>query len=360
MAKPSNVVPITSRPRLARGDIAEIVRARFAENVGKTVTIIRRESAGDLPGDWFKWNESRIDRREGVGAPGANGEPRMIELLEDVGRPCTNGIVLQAHADFRPSIRPIYGVCTNSHRIKHVGSCVLLEVDGTPIVSTAAHLIDDLKITELLIAGLVGTELVRIQGGRIKTTPGRGGIRRQFDPFDCAFWQPPEATIAALGPVKFLDASRISHNRAPIENRLYTAIGYPISRNKDRVDHAAEELSIGVSMYTSSMEPMPKLAALRGVSGNEHFFMRFEKHAFTADGTHMNAFGPDGLSGGALLDLGDFSSPEVYAKGIRRKALLSGMLIEHNKQHHALIAVKIGPIINGIRLALARRVEVRT
>jgi hypothetical protein len=53
--QPTNVVSITSRPRLTTGDTAEIVNARFAENVGKTVTIIRREPApDDLPGDWFK------------------------------------------------------------------------------------------------------------------------------------------------------------------------------------------------------------------------------------------------------------------------------------------------------------------
>jgi hypothetical protein len=31
------------------------------------------------------------------------------------------------------------------------------------------------------------------------------------------------------------------------------------------------------------------------------------------------------------------------------------MLIEHSKPHRALVAVKIGPIVNGARLALARR-----
>jgi hypothetical protein len=66
---------------------------------------------------------------------------------------------------------------------------------------------------------------------------------------------------------------------------------------------------IDVRQYTTGVETMPKLATALGVSGNEHYFMRFGKHAFAADGEHMNTFGPGGLSGGALLDLGDFSSP---------------------------------------------------
>ena len=279
----------------------------------------------------------------------------MIDLIEDLAQARIHECAMQAHAEFRPSIRPVYATDRFTGRSEHIGSCVLLDIGGTPTVSTAAHLIDEVKHAELSIAGLVGTRLVSIVGGRIKTTPDRGGVRRQFDHFDCAFWVPTDSAVEALGPVEFIKAPRISHNRSEVECRIYTAIGYPISRNKDRVDHASGQLSTGISMYTASVEAMPKLAAERGVSGNEHFFMRFGKHAFTADGEHMNTFGPVGLSGGALLDLGDFSSPEVYALGAKRKPLLSGMLIEHSKQHRALVAVKIGPIVNGIRRALARR-----
>jgi hypothetical protein len=279
----------------------------------------------------------------------------MIELIEDLEKARIHECAMHAQAEFRSSIRPIYAADRLTGRPGHIGSCVLLDIDGTPIVSTAAHLIDEVKHTELFIAGTVGTKLVRIVGGRIKTTPDRGGVRRQFDHFDCAFWRPTDYAVQALGAVEFIKAPRISHNRSAVEGRLYTAIGYPISRNKNRVDHLSGQLSTGISMYTTGVETMPKLATALGVSGNEHYFMRFGKHAFAADGEHMNTFGPGGLSGGALLDLGDFSSPEIYAPGARRQPLLSGMLIEHSKPHRALVAVKIGPIVNGARLALARR-----
>jgi hypothetical protein len=60
------------------------------------------------------------------------------------------------------------------------------------------------------------------------------------------------------------------------------------------------------------------------------------------------------LSGGALLDLGDFTSPAAYAADAAHSAQLAGMLIENKEKHGALVAVRIGPVVRGIRRTLAR------
>jgi hypothetical protein len=66
-------------------------------------------------------------------------------------------------------------------------------------------------------------------------------------------------------------------------------------------------------------------------------------------------FYPEGLSGGALLDLGDFTTFAIYAGETRQRARLAAMFIEyHQKKYRALVAVKIGPIVSGIRNALRR------
>jgi hypothetical protein len=106
-------------------------------------------------------------------------------------------------------------------------------------------------------------------------------------------------------------------------------------------------------MYTANVEAMPDLAAKLGVSGAEHFFLCFEKRAFTGQGASENTFGPKRLSGGALLDLGDFISPESYARDPKSSALLSGMVIEYYEEYRALVAVRIYGIVNGIRRVLA-------
>jgi len=53
-------------------------------------------------------------------------------------------------ADFKTSVRPIYGLL-DDRRLTHIGSCLLLEIDGKRVVSTAAHIADDLALTPATI-----------------------------------------------------------------------------------------------------------------------------------------------------------------------------------------------------------------
>lgn len=261
---------------------------------------------------------------------------------------------LQAERDFRASVRPVYRNSAANPRPEHIGTCLLLNVDGVPIIVTAAHILDHLSEHSLYIAGSVGASPVPLLGGEAMATP-KLADGRASDHFDTAIWQPPLSAVEALGAVDFLDIARISHNRSPSEGRLYTALGYPVSRNKKAVNHATRSISTHVSMYTAGAEDIPELASKLGVSGFDHLFLRFERHAFTGDGARVNTFGPRGLSGGALLDLGEFTSAESYARDPKWSALLSGMVIEYYGDHRALVAVRIGTIVNSIRSSLARR-----
>jgi len=205
-------------------------------------------------------------------------EAGMIEPLDPRDR-----FTLQAEREFRASIRPIYrNISAIDSRPMHIASCLLLNVDGTPIVSTAAHVIDHLRESPLYVGGSKGVALVPITGGRIRSTsiPHSG---RQSDHFDSAFWEPPQSAVTAMGKVEFLNDSRLSRV-VPTPGRLYTAIGYPISRNKSSINHATNSITTRISMYTANVEAMPDLVGKLGVSGAEHFFLRFEKRAFTGDG----------------------------------------------------------------------------
>jgi hypothetical protein len=81
-------------------------------------------------------------------------------------------------------------------------------------------------------------------------------------------------------------------------------------------------------------------------------FLRYEKYSYNTMAQRVNSISPVGFSGGALLDLGDFTSPTVLASEPPSTARLSGMLVEYHRHHHALVAVKIGPIVEGTRRAL--------
>jgi hypothetical protein len=272
----------------------------------------------------------------------------MIEVSDPRDR-----FTLQAERDFRASIRPVYrNVSEIDRRPMHIGSCLLLNIDSTPIVCTAAHVMDHLQESPLYVGGALGSGLVQIAGGRIRSTSQPD--RRRSDHFDSAFWVPPPSAVEAMGDVTFLGDARLSA-APPTPGRLYTAIGYPVSRNKNAIDHATKSVTTRISMYTANVEAMPNLASKLGVSGMEHFFLRFAKSAFTGDdGRSQNTFGAKGLSGGALLDLGEFTSLDSYDRDPRGSALVSGMVMEYHKEHRALVAVRIDAIVSGIRVALAR------
>lgn len=263
-----------------------------------------------------------------------------------------NRFTLQAEKDFRPSVRPIYRNSEQDKRVEHVGSCLLIEIDGSPCIVSAAHIMDQGAAGPLYIAGRPGTQLVPIIDGTVMTTlmPAAG---RNFDPIDVGFWLPPPTALDALGAVDFLDASRLSMGVDPSKDRLYTAFGYPLSRNKKRIDHKERSISTGISMYTADAEDMPELAAKLGVSGTGHLFLRFKKHSFDADGAHANTFGPRGLSGGALLDLGEFTAGSIE-RDPKGNARVSGMIIEYHSDHDALVAVRIEVVMGTIRKALMR------
>jgi hypothetical protein len=178
---------------------------------------------------------------------------------------------------------------------------------------------------------------------------------RQLDHLDCAYREISANDAADLGPVEFLRESRMSHNRVPPERRVYTAFGYAVSRNKNSIDRRTRSIANRLSMYTGHVAEVPALAAKLPRSDEGHLLLNFEKRAHTTNGERVNAFGPRGLSGVALLDLGDFTSPAIYAPDSQHRATLSGMLIEHWDEHHVMVVVKIGAIVEGIRRDLTRR-----
>jgi hypothetical protein len=279
----------------------------------------------------------------------------VIELLEESEQRRLRECATQAAEDFADSVRPIYRSSDVSDKLpEHIGSCILLDIDGTKVVSTAAHIADDIsKGATLFVAAPPRPQLVPIVGGKIKATTAPHQDRAS-DHSDCAFWRVPDDVIEDLRAANFLGRLSLSHNRAPLERRYYTSLGYAVSRNKDGVDHVQRSIAIIPSMHTSNAVPAPALAKKLGAASDEHIFVRFEKRAQDVDGATVNTFHPKGFSGGALLDLGDFTSPAIYAGGARHRALLSGMMIEYHQMHRAIVAVKIGPIVNGIKNALRR------
>lgn len=270
-------------------------------------------------------------------SPGRVEATRMIETLEDAERRLLHERATRARRAFRRAVRPIYAVAGDGPNpiMQHIGSCILLSIDGHRVVATAAHVLDNRAHGLLSVGGVVGTHPVPIVDGMLRTTTAPLGDR-QRDANDCGFWLIPEAALATLGAVEFLDASRISHNRASSDHRYYMAMGYRRSRNKKTVNHRRKAIETRASTYSGSLLPIPEPAKKLGFLDGQHFFLHFDECAEDEAGAQVNAFGPRGFSGGALVDLGDFRPAQVYASADSWRPLLSGMLIEHRDDYRGM------------------------
>lgn len=270
----------------------------------------------------------------------------MIETLEQAilrrREECTN----EASHDFSSAVRPIYASLDGRH-LESIGSSLLLNIDRNDYVITAAHIIDWINTHAIYIGGTLGTEPVQIDGTPVATTAPNGD--REQDRFDFAFCKIPEEAKKRLGAVHFIDESRISRNQASAENRYFLVMGYPIVKNDKMIDFSHKTIGTLLSKYTGGVNNSSGLAKKLGVSGDEHFFITFKKFAVTDDGNQVRSFKPKGISGGALVDLGNFATIEKFDPKSKCVGMLSGMIIEHHPEHQALVAIRIEYIVKEIR-----------
>lgn len=273
----------------------------------------------------------------------------LIESLDQAIRSrrheCSEAVTKQFH----PSVRTIFA-STETGNPEFVGSCILLNVLNTDYVVTAAHIIDWTNTHAIYVGGTVGTEPVQVAGD-IKATKSPEGLRTK-DKFDFAFWKIPQDSADKLGEVAFLNSSRVSHNQLSTANRFYLAMGYPLARNKGNITYSTQSIKTSLSKYTSEVGENAALAKKLGVTGNEHFFLKFEKYSSTAEGKKVSSFKPRGMSGGALVDLGNFANVDKYSSDSKPTGYLCGLLIEHHREHQAMIAVRIEHVIGAISHAI--------
>jgi hypothetical protein len=188
----------------------------------------------------------------------------LVESWEDRAKKLLRKRSAEAERDFRSAIRPMYRNSDAKPRPEHIGSCILLKVDGQRVLSTAAHILDNLtEGWSLYVGGAGSTRPVLIRGGVLGVTR-KPGSNRHRDHFDCGFWRMPDQAVGELGVVDFLDASRLSDNRPDFDRRYYMAMGYRLAANKKAVDHRAKTIGNCLSSYSGSVVEIPKLAKKLG------------------------------------------------------------------------------------------------
>jgi hypothetical protein len=156
----------------------------------------------------------------------SNPLPGFEPDLKSIIRERNNALAAAAAGKFAAAVQPIYGA-TDRGEPDHIGSAVLLDVHGTKVLITAAHVIDNNFVTSLYVGGGAELELIEAE---FSITVAPSTIRR-LDRHDIAFCELPSHLIEKLGGT-YIGLNDVASHPPYEGGRLYTALGYPNSMNK--------------------------------------------------------------------------------------------------------------------------------
>jgi hypothetical protein len=129
-------------------------------------------------------------------------------------------------------------------------------------------------------------------------------------------------------------------------------LAYPNSLNK-KIDHTKKHIPTVIWPYAATVLSdldATALAKSLKVGGEDHIFIKFdEKHSMDLHtGKIVNSLKPTGISGGALIDLGNLADLDRFAEPGTGGRLV-GLLIEHRARYKAMVATRMTTIIRAIR-----------
>lgn len=272
----------------------------------------------------------------------------MTQLDDEALRERTRALMRtasdQAEQLFRSAIRPVYWV-TADGKPDQLGSAVLIEIDNARCLLTAAHVIDENRASSLYVGG--DSALVQISADFSATVAPAGD--RDRDHYDFAIAELPSAMLADMSSLKFITEAEMVSPSDHGEKRLYSALGYPNSKNK--MKKIANDLKVRGQLYSYSSFArfQPALALKLDVSGDEHLFIDHGKYSRDESGRKVGSVAPRGLSGGAIIQAADFSDREVLLGRKPPLPRLAGVTIELYNEHQTLLGTRIDAIIRAWR-----------
>lgn len=254
----------------------------------------------------------------------------------------------RAEAKFAAAVQPIYGAKAGGEP-DHIGSAVLLEVNGRKVMITAAHVIDwnsGEEPTSLYVGGGANLELIHAE---FSITAAPENIRT-LDQYDIAFCELPQALVDKLGGT-YISMSDVARH-APYENgRLYTAFGYPNTMNKIGLkERQTKNIRPAMLQYTNPHRIDDEVARDLPKRGEDHIFIPYGDKWRDEDGFVENAKAPFGMSGGAVVDCGKASTPEI-ASGLNEPTQrLAGISVEF-RHKRVMIATRMSVIVPVLEVA---------
>lgn len=205
---------------------------------------------------------------------------------------------------FLPATLPIYSA--DEMRPDQIGTAILISIGGTRFLLTAAHVLDECEDAGMF-AGADG-QFVPISGRASITLKVAG--KREDDHFDIAVIPLEGELETSLAGIAAVDEKSIDWNPRPISGHLFSAFGFPNTRNKI-TERSSTKVKPEALQHTDHIVDDPTSAKKLPDGGIHHLHLGYGRRANDADGNAQNAIKPRGMSGGPLIDLGKLSDPEV-------------------------------------------------
>lgn len=246
-------------------------------------------------------------------------------------------------ARFRSAVRAIYAVNKRGFP-DHEGSCILLDIYGSKILLTAAH-VADVNIDQNYTLCVTGEkELIQLDGMQFHLSPKVNG-RRRDDHFDFAFALISPALEAQLGQGYVTERDIMYPNpHVDITGHLFTTIGYPNTKNKS-VDPLNFKIKTSVFPYSSTARSNKILKKTAGHDGSHHIFIGYDKFSRAQNGQKAFSIKPNGLSGGALIWSGNISDISVFSGAVNPPPKVAALIVEEWRQHKVLVSTRLWSIV---------------
>ena len=189
------------------------------------------------------------------------------------------------------AIRSVFFHFPGKQHPEQTGTCVLLHLNGSYFVLSAAHVLEDCGKHQIQIG--CGAQLHAINGERFSTVPGPSGAHRD-DPADVA-------VVHIQGEVP----AEIKESSASLSDLDFSALTEPRSFFITKGFRAQESWATGNTAWSTlesfgSVEYPDKEYLHMGINRDHQIALAYEEELLV-DGKLQNSPIPKGMSGGAMI-----------------------------------------------------------
>ena len=222
-------------------------------------------------------------------------------------------------------------------RPEHLGSCVLVALDGRHYALTAGHVLQDAGAAHVWAAA---------GNGRLEPLPytdrfcSRADSGRLGD-IDIGLMPLRSDGLGPFAQCKFLsDADLDAKGNAQYQlfSNFYFVMGYPASRNQSEVNHCGKKIKVK-SFHLATNPPIEDLFEKEQLSKAEHLVVEFDHKDMEIERKRVTPPKLHGVSGGGIfcISCSNYEGPLV------------AIATEHRKQSRILVGTRIGYFVDAAR-----------